>query len=345
MGRQPGWMVTQTGRGRRCGRRDGHRFAARSSGVLAQIADGMTSEDAGSRSACRGRWASRWFRERGGMPSISLEAPSGRYLSFDEREEIALLRAQGHGVREIARRIGRAPSTISRELRRNAATRSGEVELPGGGGAVEGRAGRSPPEERQARRQCAASRLRPGTAGRSGLLLLTARPSQVRARAVEGSEQAAASRPPLGRAWSPEQIANRLKVDFPDDESMRISHEAIYQALYVRAAARSSASWWPACAPAAHCACRGHARAARPGGHVTAEVMISERPAEAEDRAVPGPLGRRPDHRAAALGDRHRRGAHDQVHDAGSPAPRGGLRAQRAGQERASRWAATARCR
>ncbi len=52
-------------------------------------------------------------------------SPSGRYLSFAEREEIALLKVQDHGVRKIARRLGRAPSAISRELRRNAATRSG----------------------------------------------------------------------------------------------------------------------------------------------------------------------------------------------------------------------------
>src|SRR3712207_4646555 len=58
----------------------------------------------------------------------SSKPPSGRYLSFAEREEIALWRAQGHGVREVARRVGRAASTISRELRRNAATRSGGLE-------------------------------------------------------------------------------------------------------------------------------------------------------------------------------------------------------------------------
>ena len=61
------------------------------------------------------------------MPPISLAPLSGRYLSFAEREEIAILRAQRHGVREIARRLGRSPSTISRELRRNASTRSHEV--------------------------------------------------------------------------------------------------------------------------------------------------------------------------------------------------------------------------
>ena len=60
------------------------------------------------------------------MPPFDLKfQPSGRYLSFAEREEIALLRAQGKGVREIARAIGRDPGTVSRELRRNAATRPG----------------------------------------------------------------------------------------------------------------------------------------------------------------------------------------------------------------------------
>ena len=62
------------------------------------------------------------------MPTVSLAAPSGRYLSFAEREEIAILRATGSGVREIARQLGRCPSTISRELRRNAATRCGRLD-------------------------------------------------------------------------------------------------------------------------------------------------------------------------------------------------------------------------
>ncbi len=62
------------------------------------------------------------------MPSVSRAPLSGRYLSFAEREEIAILRATGCRVREIARRVGRSPSTISRELRRNAATRGGGLE-------------------------------------------------------------------------------------------------------------------------------------------------------------------------------------------------------------------------
>lgn len=60
------------------------------------------------------------------MAPLSLDEPSGRYLSFAEREEIALLRARGKSVREIARTLGRDPATISRELRRNAATRGGK---------------------------------------------------------------------------------------------------------------------------------------------------------------------------------------------------------------------------
>ena len=93
-----------------------------------RIAEGMSSEDAAAAVGVSGPVGSRWFRHGGGMPPLSLAPPSGRYLSFPEREEIAVLKAQGLGVRETARRLGRHPSTISRELRRNAATRSGKLE-------------------------------------------------------------------------------------------------------------------------------------------------------------------------------------------------------------------------
>src|SRR5271156_1088041 len=125
MGRPAGWMTTLTGRPamRSPGcppiRRDVERA------FWVKIAEGLTSEDAAVACGVSGPVGSRWFRERGGMPSIQLTALSARYLSFTEREEIALLKAQDLGVREIARRLGRSPSTISRELRRNAATRSG----------------------------------------------------------------------------------------------------------------------------------------------------------------------------------------------------------------------------
>src|SRR5829696_3509947 len=95
----------------------------------AAIAAGRSSEDAAVGAGVSPAVGARWFRRAGGMPPSHL-APSakplsGRSLTFAEREEIAIWRAQRHGVREIARRLKRAPSTISRELRRNAATRSG----------------------------------------------------------------------------------------------------------------------------------------------------------------------------------------------------------------------------
>jgi DNA-binding CsgD family transcriptional regulator len=92
------------------------------------IATGVTSAEAALSVGVSVPVGSRWCRHAGGMPPISLADPTGRYLSFAEREEIALLRAAGHGVREVARRTGRDPGTISRELRRNAATRGGKLQ-------------------------------------------------------------------------------------------------------------------------------------------------------------------------------------------------------------------------
>ena len=93
-----------------------------------QIATGITSERAAEAVGVSQAVGSRWFRHRGGMPLFMSNPISGRYLSFAEREEIGLLSVQGIGVREIARRIGRSPSTVSRELTRNAATRGGKLE-------------------------------------------------------------------------------------------------------------------------------------------------------------------------------------------------------------------------
>ena len=91
------------------------------------IARGLSSEEAGMVAGVSPAVGTRWFRENSGMPSNSLAPLSGRYLSFAEREEIAIRHAQGFGIREIAERIGRCPSTISRKLRRNAATRRGDL--------------------------------------------------------------------------------------------------------------------------------------------------------------------------------------------------------------------------
>ena len=92
------------------------------------IAQGKRTEDAALEVGVSTPVASRWFRHAGGMPPLSLAEPSGRYLSFAEREELALLNARGLGVRAIARELKRDPGTISRELRRNAATRGGQRE-------------------------------------------------------------------------------------------------------------------------------------------------------------------------------------------------------------------------
>src|SRR5215213_8822044 len=92
------------------------------------IAGGLSSEEAGVSAGVSPAVGTRWFREGGGMPTVSQAPLSGRYLSFVEREEIALWRARGCGVRTIARHLNRSASTISRELRRNAATRGGSLE-------------------------------------------------------------------------------------------------------------------------------------------------------------------------------------------------------------------------
>ena len=128
MGRPAGWMKELTGRspmkspGAPSLRREIEREFWR------VIATGVTSEEAAAAVGVSQAVGSRWFRHGGGMPPMDLAPLKGRYLSFHEREEIAILNAQGMGVRAIARRVDRSPSTISRELRRNAATRCGKLE-------------------------------------------------------------------------------------------------------------------------------------------------------------------------------------------------------------------------
>jgi len=221
------------------------------------------------------------------MRSISLRPLSGRYLSFSEREEIAILYAQQVGVRGIARRLGRSASTISRELRRNASTRGHTV-------AYRATTAQWHAERRASRPKV--SKLATNDALRTyvqdRLAGVIARPD---GSPVLGPEVRWIGRRHGRRAdrrwacsWSPEQIANRLLVDFPDDPSMRISHEAIYQSLYVqgRGALRRELT---ACLRTGRALRVPRARTRGRGkGFVRPEIMISQRPAEAEDRAVPG---------------------------------------------------------
>jgi IS30 family transposase len=207
--------------------------------------------------------------------------------SFAEREEIAILRAQGVGVRQIARRLGRDPATISRELRRNAATRGGRLDYRASTAQwhADRRAGRPKLAKlaaNDALRQYVQDRLAGRVTAPDGAAVPGPEVRWIGRRHGRRTDRRWA------RSWSPEQIANRLRVDFPDDGSMRISHEAIYQALYVqgRGALRRELT-----------ACLRTGRALRvPGARtrgrgkkfVTPEILISERPAEAADRAVPG---------------------------------------------------------
>ena len=251
------------------------------------IAGGMTSEDAGIHAGVSPVVGTRWFREHGGMPPHDFPALSGRYLSFAEREQIAILHAQHAGVREIARRLGRSPSTISRELRRNAATRGGSVDYRAGTAQwhADRRAGRP-----KTSKLAGNDKLRVYVQDRLGGVVKRPDGTPVPGPQVRwvGRRHGPRKDRRWAMSWSPEQIAHRLRLDFPDDESMRISHEAIYQALYVqgRGALRRELT---ACLRTGRALRVPRARARGRGKKfVTPEVLISQRPAEADDRAVPG---------------------------------------------------------
>jgi transposase, IS30 family len=221
------------------------------------------------------------------MPTVSLEAPSARYLCFAEREDIALLRAEGKGVREIAREVGRSPSTISRELRRNAATRGGKLEYRASVAQwhAEQRAKRPKPAKLATN-----DRLRDYVAER--LAGDVQRPDGARVPgpqiAWKGRRHGRRKDRRWRRAWSPEQISGRLAIDYPDDPHMRISHEAIYKSLFVQGRG-ALARELTACLRTGRALRVPRARVGKRGkGFISDEVMISQRPAEAADRAVPG---------------------------------------------------------
>jgi len=191
-----------------------------------------------------------WLVKGGGMPSMSLAEPSGRYLSLAEREEVAVGLARGDSVRAIARTLNRAPSTISREVRRNRSGRGYRASVA------------------QSRADERARRPKPAKLAGN---------ARLRQHVQTG----------LRQRWSPEQIVRRLHQEFPDDPEMRVSAETIYQSLYVQgrgALRRELAS----CLRTGR-AIRKPRRSPRArGGRHADMVMISERPAEVGDRAVPG---------------------------------------------------------
>jgi IS30 family transposase len=254
------------------------------------IALGRSSEDAAVGAGMSPAVGVRWFRRAGGMPpthlSRSSKSPSKRYVSFAEREEIAILRAQGQGVRAIARQLGRPPCTISRELRRNVARRHGAPEYRAT--TAQWHADRSARRPKPAKlvvnptlQKFVQDRLAGMIAKPDGAPIAGPKVVWKGRRAVHRQHRRWAT------AWSPEQISRRLRLDFPEDETMRISHEAIYQALYVqgRGALRRELT---ACLRTGRALRMPRARACKGRSFIPSEIMISQRPAEAADRAVPG---------------------------------------------------------
>jgi IS30 family transposase len=223
----------------------------------------------------------RWFLNGGGMAPMALTEPKGRFLTLAERECIDLCWAEGWSQADIAREISRDASTVSRELRRNRLL-SYPTKPPR-------------PDGRQRRRGPVPGSQGPGRRPR---LRYRAAPAQSKAE-VRGRRPKTAKlveQPALrdwvqdkleSEQWSPEQIAGRLIADFPDDERMRISHEAIYQALYVqgRGALRRDLT---ACLRTGRALRKPRRRADTRRERIKDKVLISERPADAEDRAVPG---------------------------------------------------------
>ena len=222
----------------------------------AGIARGLSSEEAAAAIGVSQPVGTRWFRHAGGVGPSLCAAVSGRYLSFAEREDIAIWRAQGGGVRDIARRLGRSPSTISRELRRNASTRTYHLDYRASTAQWH--------VERRARRPKAAKlamnkRLQQYVQDRLAGVIQGPRGRSVTGPVAvqwKGRNQGRRQDRRWATAWSPEQIANRLPVDFPDDESMRISTRRSIRRSTFRVVARSSVSWLPVFAPAERCGSR-----------------------------------------------------------------------------------------
>ena len=193
----------------------------------------------------------RWLRAEGGVRPRRGRDLKGRCLTFSEREEIALGRAGGESMRSLARRLGRSPSTISRELTRNA-DRAGCYRATTAHALAYGRASRPKPSKLA-----------------TNLALH---------KKVEED---------LRRRYSPEQIVGRLRRQFPEDPEMRVSPETIYQSLYVqsRGALRRDLI---KCLRTGRALRRPARQPGKRRNQIPNMINISQRPAEVEDRAVAG---------------------------------------------------------
>jgi transposase, IS30 family len=218
------------------------------------IRAGLTVEESAAVVGVSVQTGYRWFGQRGGVMPVKTAPVPTRSLCFAEREEIAERRAAGQGVRAIARALGRDPSTISRELRRVKHDRA-----PGDRHKIVYRASTA-----QADADVKAKRSGPAKLATNLRLR----------REVQNR---------LKRKHSPVQIARRLRLDFPDDPEMWVSHETIYQSLYVQSRGGLKREL------------TRHLRTGRAlrkprrktderRGRIPDMVNISERPPEADDR-------------------------------------------------------------
>ena len=235
------------------------------------IGEGFSVEDAAGAAGRSETAGYRWFRKAGGMSPVCLKEPTGRRLSIQDRERIAHGLAAGASFAAIGRLIGRPTSTVTREVRQNMRhRRSRQV---GGCGRLTGidwhRDWEYSPTRAQLRAENAAKRPKSTKLSQCPQLL-----GEVQRR--------------LDLQESPEQIAHRLPVDFPHDEQMRISHETIYVSLYVQGRGelrrdlhRQLRTGRAVRQPRRQLGARDHQK-------IKGMVNISERPAEVDDRAVPG---------------------------------------------------------
>jgi IS30 family transposase len=234
-----------------------------------EINAGRATEEAAAGVGVDEKTGYRWFRQGGGVaPSHLHVEPSGRYLNLAEREEILVGIERAESIRQIARRLRRAPSTVLRELRRNMSHRYRALTMLGG---PVGRPRVHPREYRPSRAQRSSD-------------FRAARPKPAKLASQFRLREHVQAR--LLKKWSPEQIADELKARFGDDPSMRVSHETIYQSIYVqgRGALRRELA---KCLRTGRALRRPQRRNQR-RGRISGMVSISERPAEAEDRAIPG---------------------------------------------------------
>ena len=232
------------------------------------IHDGADSERAAASAGIRRTAGQRWFHQAGGVVPAHLQVQlSGRYLNVAEREEIFAGVERGDSIRQIARRLQRAPSTVLRELRRNMRQRyRSRARLAGSG----------PP-------RVLPWQYRPSLAQKRADHLAV-RPKPAKLATQRGLREHVQAR--LLRKLSPEQVALELKALFPDDLAMRVSHETIYQSIYVQG--RGALRRELAQSLRSGRALRRPRRRNERRGRIPGMVSISERPPEVEDRAIPG---------------------------------------------------------